>query len=404
MKKHLFALLLLFLPMLALAATTDFTANGDVTVSSVTFGSGTADMLILNGSTAESWSFSSGAFTVTNPGTFKVGSSDTAVKSIQFSSGGTTLACSENSTAGTSFATAPTAAGTYTVTPSTVTQCTNLCSAVANAASFNSFPTCGAASCNTGFILSGSGATATCAAVSGGGPIGGSGGFSANVQQPRPQIIYPDGRIVYLDEGNAAQTGVQPSVSGLFTENLSRDMHNSDVSRLQQLLASDPSLYPEGLITGYFGALTEQAVQRFQAKYGIVRSGTPDSTGYGSVGPKTRVKLQEVFGNATAPSSKPNAPSSQTSAPFSQTLRLDSTGEEVKKLQEFLNSDPDTRLAESGIGSPGNESDYFGRRTEDAVRKFQTKYGIVQSGAPDSTGYGLVGPKTRAKLNELSFQ
>jgi len=56
-------------------------------------------------------------------------------------------------------------------------------------------------------------------------------------------------------------------------------------------------LYPEGLITGYFGPLTEKAVQRFQLKYKIVNSKTPESDpGYGYVGPKTRGKLNELIG------------------------------------------------------------------------------------------------------------
>ncbi len=43
--------------------------------------------------------------------------------------------------------------------------------------------------------------------------------------------------------------------------------------------------------TGYYGPLTVRAVERFQATYGIVFSGTPSTTGYGAVGPKTWAKL-----------------------------------------------------------------------------------------------------------------
>ena len=52
----------------------------------------------------------------------------------------------------------------------------------------------------------------------------------------------------------------------------------------------------------------------------------------------------------------------------------------------------------SSIISFGNETEYFGSLTEKAVQKFQTKYNIAKSG---DSGYGYVGPKTRAKLNEL---
>ena len=119
---------------------------------------------------------------------------------------------------------------------------------------------------------------------------------------PRKQIIYPDGRIVYLDEQAVEKTQtteVKQSFSAPsfapFKATLKRGMRNNDTKRLQELLASDPSIYPEGLITGYFGPLTEKAIQRFQSKNNIVSSGNPKSTGYGLVGPKTRAKLQEIF-------------------------------------------------------------------------------------------------------------
>jgi len=63
---------------------------------------------------------------------------------------------------------------------------------------------------------------------------------------------------------------------------------NGEVTRLQKWLARMPEIYPESLITGHFGPATEQAVQRYQAKHGIVSSGAPETTGYGVMGPKTR--------------------------------------------------------------------------------------------------------------------
>lgn len=56
-----------------------------------------------------------------------------------------------------------------------------------------------------------------------------------------------------------------------------------EVSRLQAMLG--------GQVTGYFGPLTEQLVEAFQAKQGLVSSGSPDTTGYGAVGPRTRALL-----------------------------------------------------------------------------------------------------------------
>lgn len=74
----------------------------------------------------------------------------------------------------------------------------------------------------------------------------------------------------------------------------------SNVTALQTYLAANPELYPSGLITGYFGALTQAAVQRFQTAQGIVSSGTPATTGYGRVGPMTLARLNQLMGGEQA--------------------------------------------------------------------------------------------------------
>ena len=152
--------LLLASPVLATAE--NFTADGSITVTGVRFGATTVDMTILTGSTAETWTFNNGTFTVTNPGSaFKVtsgnGLNGSIVYAISVSSGGSTVACAKNTTAGTSYVTLPTTLAIYTIAPST----TN----VPHAATYNSV--CGAASCDAGYDVAGSGSTATCVAPTG---------------------------------------------------------------------------------------------------------------------------------------------------------------------------------------------------------------------------------------------
>ncbi|MDP3991368.1 MAG: peptidoglycan-binding domain-containing protein [Candidatus Colwellbacteria bacterium] len=94
---------------------------------------------------------------------------------------------------------------------------------------------------------------------------------------------------------------------------------NGEVSQLQQFLAQDTSIYPEGLVTGYFGPLTQRAVQLWQGTQGVVSYGTPATTGYGVVGPLTRAKISGVARSITSPSAPSptpsRAPSSAPSAP-----------------------------------------------------------------------------------------
>jgi peptidoglycan hydrolase-like protein with peptidoglycan-binding domain len=75
---------------------------------------------------------------------------------------------------------------------------------------------------------------------------------------------------------------------------------DGDVTKLQKFLTQDTDIYPAGLITGYFGPMTERAVQKWQAENKIVSSGAPDTTGYGVVGPKTRDKISGVCKKTSA--------------------------------------------------------------------------------------------------------
>ncbi len=50
-------------------------------------------------------------------------------------------------------------------------------------------------------------------------------------------------------------------------------MSGSDVSSLQSFLAQDENIYPQGLVTGYFGFLTKSAVSNFQDRNNILTVG-----------------------------------------------------------------------------------------------------------------------------------
>lgn len=94
------------------------------------------------------------------------------------------------------------------------------------------------------------------------------------------------------------QTGTAPAGASydssscpLIGRSLKLGSSGDDVRRLQQFLARDSSIYPEGTASGYYGPLTEAAVKRWQAKYNVVSTGTGASTGYGVVGPRTAAAI-----------------------------------------------------------------------------------------------------------------
>ena len=81
-----------------------------------------------------------------------------------------------------------------------------------------------------------------------------------------------------------------------------------------------------------------------------------------------------------------------TSATFTRDLKLGDTGSDVLALQVWLNGHG-YPLDSSGPGSPGNETDFFGTLTYNALVKFQAGNGVP------ATGY--FGPLTRAAIASL---
>jgi peptidoglycan hydrolase-like protein with peptidoglycan-binding domain len=79
----------------------------------------------------------------------------------------------------------------------------------------------------------------------------------------------------------------QQQVFATLVSTLKEGSAGDQVTVLQTILALDPSIYPEGKITGYFGRLTAEAVKRFQKKNGFEQ--------VGNVGPKTLKRLNELF-------------------------------------------------------------------------------------------------------------
>ena len=104
------------------------------------------------------------------------------------------------------------------------------------------------------------------------------------------------------------------------TKTLKFGSENSEVKSLQQALAQDKTIYPEGKATGYYGPATRNAIKRFQKKYGIEQTG--------NVGPLTRKKLNEIYGTQTTQTS-----SSAGSSISSQSI---SKEERIKQIQTLI--------------------------------------------------------------------
>lgn len=151
----------------------------------------------------------------------------------------------------------------------------------------------------------------------------------------------------------------------------------ASVSAVQKVLYNTYSNFPSP--TGYFGTLTQAALKQWQSDHGIQQTGT--------VGPKTAAAMNLC-------TSAPATPITSSAPTADRTLFRGLSGQDVTALQLFLISQK--------LLSLNSATGYFGVLTEAAVQKYQYSQGIVSSGTPDTTGYGTVGPKTRAAMAALT--
>ena len=134
----------------------------------------------------------------------------------------------------------------------------------------------------------------------------------------------------------------------------------------------------------------------------LVRGSTPVSSDTESLSEKVRSLLQEVtalrqsIGTASVETPVVTTPPTSVGMPawcstdWNRSLRVGDQGEDVKKLQQFLNSNTATRIAASGFGAPGNETTYFGEKTAAALARWQeqNREGVLTpAGLSSGSGY-----------------
>jgi peptidoglycan hydrolase-like protein with peptidoglycan-binding domain len=177
----------------------------------------------------------------------------------------------------------------------------------------------------------------------------------------------------------ATLTSAKSILSVVLKKNLTMGMRSDDVKIVQIILAKDKEIYPEGLVTGLYGALTRKAVQRFQDKYQLATSKSSD---YGKVQGKTLAKFMELS----------KLDSTIIAIIFKRDLKSGMSGNDVRILQEFLKTMP-------AIYPEGTVTGYFGALTRKAVIEFQKKFKLTTSSKDKE--YGIFGKTTRAKFNEV---
>ncbi len=115
----------------------------------------------------------------------------------------------------------------------------------------------------------------------------------------------------------ARSTPTAVRAAPIFTAALAPAARGEQVKILQQYLAKDRTIYPEAIVSGYYGPLTSQAIKRFQLKYQITEPVTA-----GAVGPKTLAKLNEVYAPTATVGSPVLVPTMAPTATSTPALQL----------------------------------------------------------------------------------
>ena len=157
---------------------------------------------------------------------------------------------------------------------------------------------------------------------------------------------------------------------------------NADVTSLQEFFADNASIYPEGLVTGYFGGLTRVAVQRFQALYGFDQ--------VGRVGPVTRDKINSLISMGGWTVSDVSGPSISfvTKTITNTSVALTWSTDELASAKVFYGTSPVT-MNEGDITSAGFGSTNGSIASNDGLAR-QSQQVIISNLQPNTLYYYVV--------------
>ncbi|MDO8561601.1 MAG: peptidoglycan-binding protein [bacterium] len=197
-----------------------------------------------------------------------------------------------------------------------------------------------------------------------------------------------------VSPGSSSNSSTSSSaLAPTFTRNLFRGATGEDVRALQKFLNAEGfSVTVSGQETAFFGPATAAALIRFQEKY-RAQILTPNglASGTGILGPATIAFITKRSVTTPITPAQTTAPATGSNVLLiTRSLSWGARGTDVTALQQSLIS--------LGYLASGNATGYFGPLTRAALRQFQCAKNLICSGNEYSTGWGNLGPRTRAAL------
>lgn len=103
-----------------------------------------------------------------------------------------------------------------------------------------------------------------------------------------------------------------------------------EVSELQQFLATNFSIYPEAIVSGYFGGLTKAAVTQFQVAYDIDQVGV--------VGPATSASINSIMSSGFGLDTKAPIVTNRSVQTSSNSATINLSTNEIARGQVFYDT------------------------------------------------------------------
>jgi|GEM_PF-4705300 len=260
----------------------------------------------------------------------------------------------------------------YAVTVSATFVTIPTCSSIPNAATYNAYPTCGVATCNSGYTLS----NGTCVAS------GGGGGSSFLPVTPTAAPVNGEIPDLAFTINNGSKTTTIPEVNLILNANpasvrgyiVSLDANFTNVG-----ISPYPSTPATFILPSKTGSYT--LYLKYYSTTGVYSKLYTQSISLQPIQPMIKLPTNTTI----------SIPTTIPHYLFKRALQLGSKGLDVKALQHFLNVNGYI-LSKNGAGSLGNETTAFGPATKAALIKFQKANKIYPTA-------GYFGPITIRAVN-----
>ncbi len=161
-----------------------------------------------------------------------------------------------------------------------------------------------------------------------------------------------------LEELQKQLATLRGEVRDVIKDGLREGVTDEDIKKIQEILATDSVIYPEGKVTGFFGPLTKEAVKRFQTRHGLEVTGVIDA--------ETRDLLEEYLSERHGGKIPPGllrAPGIMKKVEDRFRLRCDKSGQGngwgrlCKKLKDAHSDDEDGDDHEDDEDGHGHDED-----------------------------------------------